>query len=161
MVSLTSPVVWRIKWDNGLGCWFRHNILLLRAALPLGLASLGSSPRTPQEWAYLILTGPYRDHCWSGNSSLQTECFIFLVGTLWSVLDEKKGTWPKGRVFWSRLHCDPGEGLLSRRCGKKQSNEVKRLIQNMRLFGSIERVPNLESIGLGLCLIWQCVPGPQ
>lgn len=31
--------------------------------------------------------------------------------------------------------------------------EVKRLIQNSQLFGSEEMVLNLESIGLGLCLI--------
>lgn len=67
-----------------------HILLPCRSALPLGLASLGSSPRTAQECAFWTLSESYVGPLLKWVQLSGQSAGIFPWGTLWSVLDERK-----------------------------------------------------------------------
>lgn len=87
-----------------------------------------------------------------GTGLLETERYIFLVGTLWSAVREGKAHGLKAGFL------EAGSSVSQVRPGVQmvwsdRVTEVKRIVQNARLCSSEEGVSNFDSIGLRLCLI--------
>lgn len=84
---------------SGSGCV----LYLYRAALLLGLASLGGLPEDHMEDIDYILIGAYWDHWWGGHNLSLDKVLDFLAGTPRLAIGEAEGNSLKARFSEATL----------------------------------------------------------